>query len=97
MLIDITKIKKLEKEVETYKCRLINIERDLNIQQQRDRLCNIEISGIPEKNNDDLRQILLSICMALDAQATKQDHQSSGARIQVHRRHGQKLQKIDYS
>lgn len=70
---DITEIKKIEKEVETYKYRLLNVERYLNTQQQRDRLCNIEISGIPEKKNEDLPQLLLSICTALDVQAVKQD------------------------
>ncbi|CAH2095708.1 unnamed protein product [Euphydryas editha] len=43
---EITQIKKLEQEVETYKCRLLNVEREFNIQQQRDRLYNIEISAI---------------------------------------------------
>jgi archaellum component FlaC len=70
---DIANLKKIEKEFDTYNSRFSNLERDFNNQQQRERLHNIEIAGIPEKKNEDLPQLLLSICGVLEVQLTKKD------------------------
>ncbi|XP_063823755.1 uncharacterized protein LOC135073500 [Ostrinia nubilalis] len=70
---EITQVKSLSKEVDIYNRRIANLERDFNIQQQRERLNNIELAGVPENNKEDLAQLLLSICEILGVQASKDD------------------------
>lgn len=48
-------------EIKSTKEALRNIERDLNLQQQRNRLLNLEITGIPEAKNETLHTTFLSI------------------------------------
>ncbi|KAL0810686.1 hypothetical protein ABMA28_010015 [Loxostege sticticalis] len=52
---------------------LKNIESDLNRQQQRERLLNLEITGIPEAKNESLHTIFLKIASTSDVVLTAND------------------------
>ncbi|XP_022825458.1 protein NETWORKED 1B-like [Spodoptera litura] len=51
----------LKKELEEVKVQNRKIRTDINASQQRDRLLNIEIVGIPERDNENLNEIILKI------------------------------------
>lgn len=60
-------------ELEATKQALRNIEIDLNRQQQRERLLNLEITGIPEAKNESLQAIFLSVANHSGVTLTSED------------------------
>lgn len=66
-------IDSLEQELIKVKCQLNNIHLEHNIWDQRERLNNLEITGIPEKNNESVTQYLASIANILEVQIPKDE------------------------
>lgn len=62
---DLTQLKKTEQELAECKNQLKEITEEYQVQQQRDRLNNLEISGIPESQNENVSQHLHRICQVL--------------------------------
>ncbi|CAG9793183.1 unnamed protein product [Diatraea saccharalis] len=60
-------------DISNMKDLLCSLQAELNLQQQRDRCQNIKNSGIPEKKNEDIRTIILSIAVFVNVQITSQD------------------------
>lgn len=67
------KLSTVQGELAECKSSLSKLQQDYNIQQQRDRMYNLEISGIPERKTEDLRQCLLSICTTLGVQLSNNE------------------------
>ncbi|CAH0399453.1 unnamed protein product [Chilo suppressalis] len=70
---DVAYLKNMDQDIEACRLRLSQIERDLNIQQQRERLHNLEIVGFMENKNENLTECFLSMRKALDAPVVKED------------------------
>lgn len=62
---DVIELKKTKSELAECKSQLMTLEKVHNLQQQRDRINNIELSGIPMKNNEDVTEYLMQICLKL--------------------------------
>lgn len=58
----------LGQELSKVRCQLNDLQMERNLQNQRDRLNNLEISGIPEKRNENIKQYLVSIAKLLAVQ-----------------------------
>lgn len=58
----------LEQELSKVKCQLNDLQMERNLQNQRERLNNLEITGIPEKRNENVKQYLVSIARLLAVQ-----------------------------
>ncbi|CAG9137636.1 unnamed protein product [Plutella xylostella] len=52
---------------------LANVKFEFNLQQQRERLDNIEITGIPEKSNENLSEYLVSLAKTVGVELTSDD------------------------
>ncbi|XP_028158710.1 uncharacterized protein LOC114351631 [Ostrinia furnacalis] len=62
---DLTLLKTTENELAECKKQLGELTEEYQIQQQRERLNNLEISGIPKSHNENLSQHLHQICQVL--------------------------------
>lgn len=60
-------------EVRILKEQVLSLQSQINLQQQRDRIQNLEISGIPEKNNEQLNNILIAIANVAGLNLSDQD------------------------
>ncbi|KAJ8721776.1 hypothetical protein PYW08_004178 [Mythimna loreyi] len=58
---EIKDLHQLKKELEEVKVQNRKLRTDVNASEQRDRLLNIEIVGIPERENENLNEIMLKI------------------------------------
>ncbi|XP_061710614.1 uncharacterized protein LOC133520250 [Cydia pomonella] len=63
----------IDMELADCKSQIAGLKMELNISQQRERMNNLEIGGIPEKNNEDLPAYLLAICNVLGVAISKDD------------------------
>lgn len=63
----------LKDELFAVKSHLHNLQKETDDRLQRDRLLNIEIVGLPERKNEDLRGILLEISRHINTTITSQD------------------------
>lgn len=52
---------KLDSEIDKLRTSVIDLQLELQQQQQRNRLCNLEISGLPESKNENLSDIAIKI------------------------------------
>lgn len=66
--VKVKTIDSLEQELSKVKCQLYNIRMERNVFDQRERLTNLEITGIPEKSSENVKQYLLSIARLLAVQ-----------------------------
>ncbi|KAL4718487.1 hypothetical protein ACJJTC_004102 [Scirpophaga incertulas] len=73
MTKEVIELKKTRSELKDCKSQLVSLQKEINLQQQRDRLHNIEISGIPIKNNEDVVQYLMQICRKIDVPISTED------------------------
>lgn len=63
----------LKEELCATQSHLHNLQKEIDDRQQRDRLLNIEIVGLPERKNEDLRGLLLDISQHINTTITSQD------------------------
>lgn len=66
--VKVKTIDSLEQELSKVKFQLNNIRMERNEFDQRERLTNLEITGIPEKSSENVKQYLLSIARLLAVQ-----------------------------
>lgn len=73
MTKDVIELKKTKSELTECKSQLMVLQKEHNLQQQRDRLNNLEISGIPINKNEVLSEYLKQICCQLGVQLAADD------------------------
>ncbi|XP_059055163.1 uncharacterized protein LOC131849175 [Achroia grisella] len=70
---DIKKLEIMEKTVEEVNRQNIKLQRDLNANEQRERQSNVEVIGIPETINEDLRSYMSKIATKAGLQISLDD------------------------
>lgn len=66
-------VKGLQSEIMDLKQTVNDLQNEQNIQQQKERLLNLEISGIPEKRNENLLDYLVSIANIIGVNLSNED------------------------
>lgn len=70
---DTIKVKTLESDIANLRCVIDDLQNEQNLQQQKERIMNLEISGIPEKRNENLTDYILSIANAISVNISSED------------------------
>ncbi|KAI5645680.1 hypothetical protein NE865_02347 [Phthorimaea operculella] len=70
---EVGKTKTLENDLAELKIKFDDLQNEQYVSQQRDRMNNVEILGIPEKSNENVTQYLLSIANFVGAQISNSD------------------------
>ncbi|KAJ2937308.1 hypothetical protein O0L34_g19259 [Tuta absoluta] len=65
--------KKQTSDLSTLNEQFLNLQSELNMQLQRDRLQNLEISGLPEKKNENLISVITNIAQIAGVVLQPQD------------------------
>lgn len=65
-----TRTEKIDLDSIATKQEILNLKSELNIMQQRDRTHNLEITGLPEKLNENLYDYLIKIARHADVELT---------------------------
>lgn len=66
-------VKSLQSDIMNLEQTVKDLQNEQNIQQQKERLLNLEISGIPEKKNENLLDYLVSIANAIGVNLSNDD------------------------
>lgn len=70
---EVAKIHSLEENTHMLQNKVEDLQFELNAQQQRDRNTNLEITGIPHKANEDLKDYLLKVSVIAKIQLAPHD------------------------
>lgn len=62
-----------ESEINTLRTSVSDLKLELNTQQQRNLLCNLEISGLPESTSEDLGNIAINLAKYAGVTLTRED------------------------
>ncbi|XP_028178552.1 uncharacterized protein LOC114365991 [Ostrinia furnacalis] len=70
---EVTKVNNIGEDIRQLRNKVNDLQFELNTHQQRERLANLEITGLPQKTNEDLRDYLLKISNIAKCQLALED------------------------
>lgn len=73
MTSDISRMNIIDQDVCLLRNKIDGLQFDLNYYQQRERITNLEITGIPQKTNEDLKDYIIKISKVAKTQLTQDD------------------------